>query len=254
MQPFLEPLELLDIVDEQGVPTGETVTRARAHEEGIRHRTSHVWLVRVKDGAMQVLLQKRSDEKDSFPGCYDISSAGHIPAGNGFEESAVRELREELGVEADIKELVLCGRREFAFERNFRGKPFRDRQVSNIYVLFYDADEETYLLQDSEVSEVRWFDLNECRRLVEANGFPNCIFTEELDLVEKGASRALAKMRQFRLIDAAARGDIEAAAELAEGYLIGSFGDAPNPQKALKWGRYAAKRGSLKAAEVLERM
>ena len=38
MQPFLEPLELLDIVDEQGVPTGETVTRARAHEEGIRHR------------------------------------------------------------------------------------------------------------------------------------------------------------------------------------------------------------------------
>ena len=141
MQPFLEPLELLDIVDEQGVPTGETVTRARAHEEGIRHRTSHVWLVRVKDGAMQVLLQKRSDDKDSFPGCYDISSAGHIPAGNGFEESAVRELREELGVEADIKELVLCGRREFAFERNFRGKPFRDRQVSNIYVLFYDADE-----------------------------------------------------------------------------------------------------------------
>ncbi len=36
--------EALDIVDEDGNPTGETVERGRAHREGIRHRTSHVWL------------------------------------------------------------------------------------------------------------------------------------------------------------------------------------------------------------------
>ena len=80
--------EILDIVDDNGQPTGEVIDRVTAHREGILHRTSHVWLVRIKDGRQQVLLQKRSEEKDSYPGCYDISSAGHIPAGVDFVPSA----------------------------------------------------------------------------------------------------------------------------------------------------------------------
>ena len=71
--------ELLDIVDELGNPTGKVVEREIAHQKGIRHRTSHVWLVRKRNNKVQVLLQKRSHNKDSFPDCYDISSAGHIP-------------------------------------------------------------------------------------------------------------------------------------------------------------------------------
>lgn len=85
-------MEILDIVDERGVPTGETVERETAHARGIRHRTSHVWILRRRNQAVEVLLQKRSLQKDSHPGCYDISSAGHIPAGMGFVESAIREL------------------------------------------------------------------------------------------------------------------------------------------------------------------
>ena len=80
--------EMLDLVNEQGAPIGRAVPRSEAHRLGLRHRTSHVWLVRRKNGVLEVLLQKRSDEKDSFPGCYDISSAGHIPAGQGFVDSA----------------------------------------------------------------------------------------------------------------------------------------------------------------------
>ena len=72
--------EFLDIVNEKGEPTGQVVARDTAHEKGIWHRTSHVWLVRRKNGIVQILLQKRTEMK-SFPGCYDISSAGHIPAG-----------------------------------------------------------------------------------------------------------------------------------------------------------------------------
>ena len=88
--------EMLDIVDENGVPTGQSVPRTTAHAEGLRHRTSHVWIVRRKNGRVQVLLQMRCAAKDSYPGCYDISSAGHIPAGAEFVGSALRELREEL--------------------------------------------------------------------------------------------------------------------------------------------------------------
>ena len=77
-------MEILDIVDKNGIPTGKTVDRETAHAQGIPHRTSHVWIVRRKGKKLQVLLQKRSEQKDSYPGCYDISSAGHIPAGVNF--------------------------------------------------------------------------------------------------------------------------------------------------------------------------
>ena len=58
--------EMLDIVDENGVPTGQSVPRTTAHAEGLRHRTSHVWIVRRKNGRVQVLLQMRCAAKDSY--------------------------------------------------------------------------------------------------------------------------------------------------------------------------------------------
>ena len=77
-------MEILDICDEQGRPTGMTVDRAAAHRDGVLHRTAHVWIVRERGGKTQILLQKRSMDKESFPGLYDTSSAGHIPAGVDF--------------------------------------------------------------------------------------------------------------------------------------------------------------------------
>ena len=74
--------EIFDIIDTQGNPTGETVTREKAYAEGIPHRTAHIWIIREKYGRTEVLLQKRSMNKDSFPGKFDTSSAGHIQAGH----------------------------------------------------------------------------------------------------------------------------------------------------------------------------
>ncbi len=173
-------MEFLDIVDEHGNPTGETVEREIAHAAGIRHRTSHVWILRRRESGVEVLLQKRSEQKDSYPGCYDISSAGHIPAGFGFVESALRELKEELGICADGKDLIYCGQRIIRWDDTFHGKPFHDWQVSNIYCLWYDAEPEELTLQEEEISGVLWMNLSECIRLVQTNGFPNCIITEEL--------------------------------------------------------------------------
>ena len=67
-------METLDIVDENGIPTGETIPRETAHREGILHRTAHVWVVRPSEKGYDILLQKRSMEKESFPGLYDTSS------------------------------------------------------------------------------------------------------------------------------------------------------------------------------------
>jgi 8-oxo-dGTP pyrophosphatase MutT (NUDIX family) len=132
----------------------------------------------------------------------DISSAGHIPAGLGFRESARKELEEELGVTAADEDLHYCGRKSFQYDGTFYGEPFHDRQVTAIYYLVDDRPAEDFRIQRSELSEVRWFGLDECLRLVheyptqQADGavppaaeagkppaFLHCIIPEELELV-----------------------------------------------------------------------
>ena len=177
--------EFLDIVDENGQPTGEIIDRETAHAKGILHRTSHVWLARRKNGKVQILLQKRDRHKSSFPGCYDISSAGHIPAGDSYEISALRELEEELGVQAEAKDLIYCGDRKVIWDDVFFGKPFHDRQISRVFLLWLDREENEFTLQESEVDGVLWMDFNQCCDSVKNDSFQNCIVLEELEIIKK---------------------------------------------------------------------
>ena len=126
-------MEFFDITDDNGVPTGKIISRSEAHDKGIAHRTAHIWIVRKKGDSYQVLLQKRSAEKDSFPGMYDTSSAGHIQAGDEPLESARRELFEELGIDAGEKDLTFAGKFHIKYEMEFHGKPFRDNEVAFVY-------------------------------------------------------------------------------------------------------------------------
>lgn len=177
-------MEYLDIVDDNGLPTGEIVERIKAHAEGIPHRTSHVWLIRRHEGELQILLQKRCMSKDSYPGCYDISSAGHIPAGFDFDESAVRELSEELGIDVSADELIVCGNRRIISDDIFHGMPFHDRQYSRVFALWCDLDAEAFTVQESELDGVLWMNFSECLKAVSENTIPHCIVLEELLMVQ----------------------------------------------------------------------
>ncbi|MCQ2535152.1 MAG: NUDIX domain-containing protein [Clostridia bacterium] len=177
--------EYLDIVDINGIPTGRTVARSVAHAEGIRHRTSHVWILRRVGDKVQILLQMRCKTKDAYPGCFDISSAGHIPAGIDFKDSAIRELREELGIDVSASDLIEVGYRNIDCNEVFHGKPFVDRQYSKIFVLWLDRDENDFTVQKEEIDFVKWFDFEECYANVISNSFSHCILTEELDIVSR---------------------------------------------------------------------
>lgn len=178
-------MEYFDIVDDNGIPTGEVSERKQVHREGLQHRTSHVWIVRCKEGRIQILLQKRCADKDSFPGCYDISSAGHIPAGVDFVPSALRELKEELGVDIEADQLIDCGLFNKIVDEVFHGEEFHDRQVSRVFLLKLDMEVEEFTVQKEEIDEVRWFDYEECKKAVRENLIPNCIFLDELELLEE---------------------------------------------------------------------
>ena len=193
-------MEMLDVVDENGLPTGAIVPRSLAHARGIPHRTAHVWLLRLRKGAVEVLLQKRSAQKESWPGCYDISSAGHIPAGSDFIPSALRELREELGVTAAPEDLRFCGNRIAHAEKVFDGKPFLDQEYARVFVLPLDQDAEAFHVQQDEVDSVCWMPLADCIRAVKTHSIPNCIYSEELDMVQNTARRIFPCGAEFALI------------------------------------------------------
>ncbi|HAE15903.1 MAG TPA: NUDIX hydrolase [Erysipelotrichaceae bacterium] len=154
-------MEWFDVVDENGIPTGETVERSEAHARDILHRTAHIWVVRKMNGRIEVLLQKRSMNKDSFPGRYDTSSAGHIQAGDEPRDSALRELYEELGIQAQPEELEYAGMFRIHYDMVFHDRPFKDNEVSFVYVYRKPADIEKLTLQKEEVESVRWFSLDE---------------------------------------------------------------------------------------------
>ena len=176
-------MEMFDSVDENGEPTGTVKERTKVHEDGDLHRTSHVWIVRDNNkGGLDVLLQKRSESKDSNPGCYDISSAGHIPAGCGYLDSALRELKEELGIDASSEELELRLIRRISYSDIFHGKLFKDNQVTRVYKMKRnDIDIEKLNLQKEEVEEVIWMDYEECIKAVKNNTIKHCIYLEELE-------------------------------------------------------------------------
>lgn len=178
-------MEILDVVDENGNPTGETVERTEAHKTGVRHRTSHVWVVRKNNGSMEILLQKRSKNKDSHPGCLDCSSAGHIPAGVDFIPSAIRELKEELGIDANENEFVYCGKTVGKRTNVFYGETFIDNQVSNIYYIERNMEADKFNIQKEELESVVWMKYDDVVFMVENNTIPNCIKMEELEMLGK---------------------------------------------------------------------
>lgn len=178
-------MELFDIIDENGNPTGKTVERSIAHAEGIRHRTAHIWIIRKKNGRTEILLQKRSSNKDSFPGKFDTSSAGHIQAGDEPMESALRELEEELGIHAESADLQFAGKFPISFTKEFHGKMFRDEEIAFVYIYDRPVEIDHLTLQKEEVEEVQWFDLEETYQQCRQHRDKFCVPLGGLQLVRE---------------------------------------------------------------------
>ncbi len=182
-------MEIFDIVDENGIPTGETIQRTVAHDKGIRHRTAHIWIVRNTDNGCEVLLQQRSYNKDSFPGRYDTSSAGHIRAGDEPLDSALRELGEELGIKAEPAALTYIGKFPIQYEREFFGKPFRDCEVAFVYLYTESVDINALTLQADEVESVKWFAIDEVYKACVNHSPEFCVPVDGLNLVRRYMAR-----------------------------------------------------------------
>ncbi len=87
--------EIILIVDKENNETG-TATRSEMRAKGLPHRASYIL---VFNSTGELFVQKRTETKDIYPGYYDVAAGGVVLAGETYDQSALRELAEELGIE-----------------------------------------------------------------------------------------------------------------------------------------------------------
>ena len=90
---------MTEFVDE--VDLNDTVLRVVTREEMRAERLMHrAVFIAVVDSAGRLLIHRRSESKDLWPGWWDIAVGGVVGAGESYDAAAIREVREEIGVEA----------------------------------------------------------------------------------------------------------------------------------------------------------
>ena len=182
--------ERFDVLDERGALTGETRARSEVHALGLFHRAVHVWL--LAPASCELLLQLRAASKDSWPSRWDVSSAGHVSAGEQSLPSAARELAEELGLALAPQRFRLLFTHLEMLDSEQRGRPFLNHEFNDVYLVELDKEERARLdadnfvmrdddaagaaaaaaapnsrweLQRSEVAAVRWLPFETVREM-----------------------------------------------------------------------------------------
>ena len=152
--------EILDVYDEHKKPTGEIVGRNEAHRNGVCHIAVGVYIVNKNK---QILLQKRAATTRTNAGCWDMSAAGHVNAGETSADAVVRETREELGLGIKKGDMFL-----FSSEPSEKKTDkIWDKQHNERYIAWANPDVAKIKVDKSEVDCVRWFDFAEFKDMVQ---------------------------------------------------------------------------------------
>jgi isopentenyldiphosphate isomerase len=159
--------ELLDILDESGLPTGEVVPKSEAHRLGLWHRCFHCWICGSDPGGSYLLLQRRAATKDTWPNYLDVTAAGHLAAGEETLDG-LREVEEELGLQIAPERLVPLGTRRV--EQKIPGGC--DRELHETFLVFDATPPGDLRLQKEEVDAVYRLDLNDVQALYETGSAP----------------------------------------------------------------------------------
>ena len=155
--------EYFDILDENGNKTGKTKLRSDVHRDGDWHKAVHIWIINNNG---EVLLQRRCATKDSNPNMLDISSAGHLSAGDDSLEGALRELKEELNLEIKPEDLqfVKTLKRSSKYTETFINNEFDD-----LYIVRTDKKIEDMKFQEEEISEIMYVPYKQFKKMVKNN-------------------------------------------------------------------------------------
>ena len=154
--------EYFEVLNEKGEYTGEIATREKCHKEGLWHKAVVAFIVNSKE---QVLLQRRSADKKLWPNMWDISAGGHVLKGELGFQAAIREAKEELGIELNKNEMLFLGS---SISTNVKGD-IVNNHFNEYYIVNKDIDETKLKLQEEEVSAIRWIDKEKIIKKIKDN-------------------------------------------------------------------------------------
>jgi isopentenyldiphosphate isomerase len=135
-----------------------TLTRLQAHQSGAWHRSVGLWLF---TDDRQVVIQKRSLQKDTNPGKWQMSVAGHVTSGMNVTETVLNEAKEELGIELDPSAVQFVGvttREERGVTERFG--EYWDCEYKFLFVSKISS-RKNFTFNPLEVSEVAFRDMTE---------------------------------------------------------------------------------------------
>lgn len=157
--------EYVEVVSEDGVSVGIALREDAHSDPSILHRVVHVLVFNRKG---EILLQKRSMNKDIGPGLWDVSVGGHLVPGETVADAARREMREELGIEfANIR---------FLYEHIFRND--EESEFVSTFECVYDG---AVFPNIDEIDEAAFFSLDRINGLIHDNIPGENFFTEHFE-------------------------------------------------------------------------
>ena len=157
-------IEFVDIWDNEGSPTGKNCTKQFAHEKGLFHPTVHVWFY---TNDHNILMQKRSSKKKTYPNFWDVSVAGHLSSGETIHQGAIREIKEEIGL------TILHNDLEFITIRknvNKFSNGIIDCEFQHVFLAKLTTKIDNLNIQKEEIDDVRLFSFDE---IIECQNFKN---------------------------------------------------------------------------------
>ena len=165
-------MELLDIADEYGNLTGEAMERDKIHELNLLHWEVAICIINNKK---QILLQKRAANKKFDPNKWALC-AGHVDSGEGLEEAAIREIEEEIGLKLSLNDLHIL-------EKMIVKKRERNSHITRVYYVV--CNEEKFKIQTEELSEVKWFNIDDVIDMINNNDESLSIKPDKIYLLEE---------------------------------------------------------------------
>ena len=152
--------EYLDIWNTDGQPTGKKCLKDEAHQKGWFHPTVHIWFY---TNTPSLLLQKRGLSKQTYPGFWDVSVAGHVSAGETILEGALREVKEEIGLDIKQTDLRLLDVRK---NTNRFENGIIDCEFQHVFLAKLDTAVSNLKIQEVEVDAVRLFSFEELQQCI----------------------------------------------------------------------------------------
>jgi isopentenyldiphosphate isomerase len=152
--------ELIDILNRNGTPTGQSAPKSEIHSKGLYHNTVHIWLY-TKLG--NILLAQRAATKTICPLLWDVSVAGHIDAGEDLLTGALREINEEISLTLAKEDLYKIG--VFPCFQSY-ANGIIDNEFHHTFIAELKTELDTLKPQPNEVENLKLVSLEEAYSLL----------------------------------------------------------------------------------------